>query len=410
MGAKVVFGEHRYYGTSMPFGDAEVAYSDNEHRRFLSIEQVMWDYINLLDFIKDENDMQDRAVIAFGGSYGGMLAAWMRMKYPQHIQGAIASSAPILWFEGATDPSAFTEIASNAIKKMGGQECYNSIQRGFYDLVNVKYDAAKYGDVNTIFNICSNSTITKSSDIDALIGLVSDSLGTMAMVNYPYATSFINPLPAWPIAEACYAAGNYTVPSIEDPPIDPSIFNFTHINQLHLAAKVFYDFPGTQECLDLGQNQAGGLDDNGWDVQSCSEFPMPMGDDPSVSCFTWDNWDKTAFTERCNSTYGQMPKFDWALDFFGGRNPSKDFAHVTNLVFANGDLDPWSAGGVTKNITQDTIALYIKDSAHHLDLRAPNAADGMGPGSVTEARLVEAMYVKKWVQDYQNMEITKSEL
>jgi lysosomal Pro-X carboxypeptidase len=135
-----------------------------------------------------------------------------------------------------------------------------------------------------------------------------------------------------------------------------------------------------------------------------------MGDDPSVSCFTWDNWDKTAFTERCNSTYGQMPKFDWALDFFGGRNPSKDFAHVTNLVFANGDLDPWSAGGVTKNITQDTIALFIKDSAHHLDLRAPNAADGMGPGSVTEARLVEAMYVKKWVQDYQNMEITKSEL
>jgi len=71
--------------------------------------------------------MQDRAVIAFGGSYGGMLAAWMRMKYPQHIQGAIASSAPILWFEGATDPSAFTEIASNAIKKMGGQDCYNSI-------------------------------------------------------------------------------------------------------------------------------------------------------------------------------------------------------------------------------------------------------------------------------------------
>lgn len=108
MGAKVVFAEHRYYGTSMPFDSAEVAYSDNEHRRFLSIEQVMWDYINLLTFIKDEDDMQDRATIAFGGSYGGMLAAWMRMKYPQHIQGAIASSAPILWFEGATDPSAFT--------------------------------------------------------------------------------------------------------------------------------------------------------------------------------------------------------------------------------------------------------------------------------------------------------------
>jgi pimeloyl-ACP methyl ester carboxylesterase len=83
--AKVVFGEHRYYGTSQPFITAEASFADVEHRRFLSIEQVMWDFIELIKFIKDENDMQDRAVIAFGGSYGGMLAAWLRMKYPQHF-------------------------------------------------------------------------------------------------------------------------------------------------------------------------------------------------------------------------------------------------------------------------------------------------------------------------------------
>jgi lysosomal Pro-X carboxypeptidase len=85
LSAKVVFAEHRYYGTSMPFITGEASYADVEHRRFLSIEQVFWDYLELLKFIKDENNMQDRAVIAFGGSYGGMLASWMRMKYPQHI-------------------------------------------------------------------------------------------------------------------------------------------------------------------------------------------------------------------------------------------------------------------------------------------------------------------------------------
>jgi len=245
MQAKVVFAEHRYYGTSMPFGDSASSFADIEHRRFLSIEQVMWDYIELLKFIKDEDSMQDRAVIAFGGSYGGMLAAWMRMKYPQHIQGAISSSAPILWFEGMTDPSAFTEIASNAIKKMGGETCYNSLKYGFFDLTNVKYDSAKYAEINTVFNICANSTIAKASDVDALIGLLSDSLGTMAMVNYPYPTTFINTLPAWPIAEACYAAGNYTAPTINEPPVDPSVFNFTNINQLMSAAQVFYDFEKT---------------------------------------------------------------------------------------------------------------------------------------------------------------------
>ena len=43
----------------------------------------MMDYVEFIKVFKNENNMTDRAVIVGGGSYGGMLAAWLRMKYPQ---------------------------------------------------------------------------------------------------------------------------------------------------------------------------------------------------------------------------------------------------------------------------------------------------------------------------------------
>lgn len=74
------------------------------------------------------------------------------------------------------------------------------------------------------------------------------------------------------------------------------------------------------KCLDLSKSTSGGLDDNGWAVQSCNDMPMPQGDDPSTSCFTWVNFDQDAYEQNCKKTTGMLPRWDWALDYFGGRN------------------------------------------------------------------------------------------
>lgn len=99
-GGLVVFGEHRYFGGSYPFNNKAKA-MENENLKYLTVDNVLMDYVELLKMIKSQYGASFKATIAFGGSYGGMLAAWMRMKHPSVVQGALAASAPILYFHGA---------------------------------------------------------------------------------------------------------------------------------------------------------------------------------------------------------------------------------------------------------------------------------------------------------------------
>lgn len=77
---------------------------------------------------------------------------------------------------------------------------------GFYDLIQAAEIPNTYAGINRFFNVCSDSNVTTPEDVEALIENIADSLGTMAMVNYPYPTEFVRPLPAWPIYQACYNA------------------------------------------------------------------------------------------------------------------------------------------------------------------------------------------------------------
>jgi len=68
---------------------------------------VFRDYLAVIKNFTETHGLTNSPVITFGGSYGGMLAAWMRMKYPHKIWGALAASAPVRWFRDLTDPGAY---------------------------------------------------------------------------------------------------------------------------------------------------------------------------------------------------------------------------------------------------------------------------------------------------------------
>lgn len=112
LNAMVISVEHRFYGETQPFND-----TSTEHLVYLTTPQAyvvslcgnlfnvlilfffdsssLADYAQFIQYISEYFECPTSPWISWGGSYSGSLSAWLRMKYPQLVIGAIASSAPV---------------------------------------------------------------------------------------------------------------------------------------------------------------------------------------------------------------------------------------------------------------------------------------------------------------------------
>ncbi|VFQ76648.1 unnamed protein product [Cuscuta campestris] len=132
--ALLVYIEHRFYGESIPMGKMEDAMRNKTTRGFFNSGQALADYAQVLLHIKKQFNATKSPIVVIGGSYGGMLAAWFRMKYPHVAMGALASSAPILYFDNITPQDGYYSIVTNdfkGFKVVGAKELLaNNVCRG----------------------------------------------------------------------------------------------------------------------------------------------------------------------------------------------------------------------------------------------------------------------------------------
>ncbi|KAL2507029.1 Serine carboxypeptidase S28 family protein [Forsythia ovata] len=112
-----VYIEHRYYGKSVPFGTMEEAMKNESTRGYFNSAQAIADYAELLIHIKEKFSAQNSPIIVIGASYGGMLASWFRLKYPHIALGALAASAPILYFDNITPQNGYYSIVTKDFKE-----------------------------------------------------------------------------------------------------------------------------------------------------------------------------------------------------------------------------------------------------------------------------------------------------
>ncbi|KAL1493398.1 hypothetical protein ABEB36_011459 [Hypothenemus hampei] len=382
LGALIVFAEHRFYGETLPFGNA--SYSSPQNLGYLSAQQALADYVYLINDLQKQYgknvDIIKLPVIAFGGSYGGMLAAWIRIKYPYAVTGAIASSAPIWQFQGLTPCENFYKIVTDVIRSLGSESCVNTLTKSWGILRNLtKTDKGKT-DVSNTFKLCQ--PLKNQNNTDALLSWLSDIYVNIVMINYPYPTSFLVPLPGNPVKEFCQAIDSSDSTGDED-----------LLTAVAKGLEIYTNFTSSVKCNDILADPAPNLGYLGWYFQSCTDMIMPI-------CSTKDDlfedyqWDFSEFSNSCFKKFSVRPRNEEVpILEFGG----KDIETATNIVFSNGLLDPWSSGGVLKNISSQVVSILIPDGAHHVDLRSSNPLDNE---DVKVARQFHEIQIKKWLDKY----------
>lgn len=377
--ALVVFAEHRFYGKSLPFGNKSFSHP---YVGLLSIEQALGDYAVLLSTLKQELNATSCPVITFGGSYGGMLSAYMRFKYPNLVAGSIAASAPIFLLSANSKRDFFWEDVTKDFNAVS-PKCVDRVKKAFVmmDVISKKPGGLK--ELSTTFALCK--PLTSMNDYHHLLGWIRNAFTYLAMMDYPYPTSFMGNLPGYPVKVACGMILN----------------NTDAVKGLYQASEIFYNSTG-RLCFDIWADFIECADPTGcglgfnsraWDYQACTEIHLPAGSNNITDMFPVLPFTNPIRNQYCQKTWGVAPRDLWGQAQFWAEN----IKSASNIVFSNGDLDPWHRGGVTQAPNPSVGVIMIKGGAHHLDLRGKNKDD---PASVIQARNQEKDYIKKWIAEF----------
>ena len=88
--------------------------------------------------------------VAFGGSYPGNLATWLKLKYPALVEGVVGSSAPVF---AEYDFYQYAQVTGSALayETIGGSsECYDTVLEGTTALMKLVKSTAPWGTSSDI--------------------------------------------------------------------------------------------------------------------------------------------------------------------------------------------------------------------------------------------------------------------
>ncbi|KAI3695577.1 hypothetical protein L1987_78575 [Smallanthus sonchifolius] len=372
--ALLVYLEHRFYGESNPVRSKEgqdpveamkESVKNDTIRGYFNSAQALADYAELLLHIKNKLDAHNSPIIVIGGSYGGMLSSWFRLKYPHIALGALASSAPILYFDDITPQDGYYSIVTKDFKE-ASENCYATIKQSWDDIDRVATMPNGLAILSQKFKTCSplNNPLELKDYLESMYA-------SAAQYNAP---------PKYPTTRICQGIDGAS--------------NATDILDRVFAGVVAYH-PG-RSCYNMTSEAT--QTSIGWQWQVCSEMVIPIGITSNVSMFPNSPYVLKEFIDDCVNRFDVMPRPHWVTSYYGGQDIRLILSKFgSNIIFSNGLRDPYSSGGVLEDISENILALKTINGSHCLDILNSMETD---PEWLVKQRKDEVKIISQWFSKY----------
>lgn len=328
--------EHRFYGSSMPLPDFST-----KNLAYLSIEQALADAADFIKFLKTKYPVAGK-VVAFGGSYPGNLAAWLRMKFPTLVDLAIASSAPVL---AVVDMLSYLEVTGNSLAAIGGQACEDAVRNASLTIEQILKAPTGAATLSTMFATCVPINESDWLSLGSFShGLMSPIQQTVQYSRYTHHNGL------WQIADVCAIMENPTQTPLE---------NYVQLSSTFRGSWCLYNsYGGTVTYYRDIQSPY-----RSWLYQTCTQVGYFQSTDSPTQPF--GTLAPLQFSlQLCADIFDlnmtELPRVAEVNTMYGGN----DVRGASRVMFVNCDLDQWSSLSVLKSQSPSLPALVIANGSH----------------------------------------------
>ncbi|XP_014397394.1 PREDICTED: thymus-specific serine protease [Myotis brandtii] len=335
LGALVIGLEHRFYGLSIPAGGLNMA-----QLRFLSSRHALADVVSArLALSRLHNVSSSSRWVCFGGSYAGSLAAWARLKFPHLLFAAVASSAPV---RAVLDFSAYNEVVSRSLTNtaIGGSPEVGvgpSLGAGEGRRPSNWGQGGKCSQLGA--GVWGGGTPRDARTLGAARPWLAGGRGDIY---------------------ECMCVSMYIVPQVVMHSLGQRCLSFSRAETL--------------AQLRVTEPQVSGVGDRQWLYQTCTEFGFYVTcEDPTCPFSRLPALPSQL--ELCEqvfglSTWSTVQAVAQTNSYYGGQTPV-----ATQVLFVNGDMDPWHVLSVTQDLGPSVSALLIPNASHCLDMAPERPSD-----------------------------------